>query len=96
MQASLFWYNSDAHLSFGIIKHYKSCKPCADEELSYSEIQERLHVPEEDVTRLTHSLSCAKYKILNKFPASKSVSKTDVFSMNKKFTDRMRRIRVSW
>ena len=68
----------------------------ADEELSFSEIQERLHVPEEDVTRLTHSLSCAKYKILNKSPASKTVSKTDVFSMNKKFTDRMRRIRVSW
>lgn len=66
----------------------------ADEELSFSEIQERLHVPEEDVTRLTHSLSCAKYKILNKSPASKTVSKTDVFSMNKKFTDRMRRIRV--
>lgn len=53
-----------------------------------------MHVPEEDVTRLTHSLSCAKYKILNKSPASKTVSKTDVFSMNKKFTDRMRRIRV--
>ncbi len=66
-----------------------------DEELSYSEIQERLRVPEEDVTRLTHSLSCAKYKILNKSPASKTVSKTDNFSMNKKFTDRMRRIRVS-
>ncbi len=65
-----------------------------DEELSYSEIQERLRVPEEDVTRLTHSLSCAKYKILNKSPASKTVSKTDNFSMNKKFTDRMRRIRV--
>lgn len=66
-----------------------------DEELSFAEIQERMHVPEEDVTRLTHSLSCAKYKILNKSPASKTVSKTDVFSMNKKFTDRMRRIRVS-
>ena len=65
-----------------------------DEELSYNEIKERLHVPEEDVTRLTHSLSCAKYKILNKSPASKTVSKTDTFSMNKKFTDRMRRIRV--
>ncbi|DBA74791.1 TPA: Cullin-1 [Trebouxia sp. C0005] len=65
-----------------------------DDELSYSDIQERLRVPEEDVTRLTHSLSCAKYKILNKSPASKTVSKTDNFSMNKKFTDRMRRIRV--
>ena len=68
---------------------------CADEELTLGEIQERMHVPEEDVIRLAHSLSCAKYKILNKSPASKTVSKTDIFSMNKKFTDRMRRIRVS-
>lgn len=60
-----------------------------------TEIQERLNVPEEDVMRLTHSLSCAKYKILNKSPASRTVAKTDVFSMNKKFTDKMRRIRVS-
>lgn len=44
--------------------------------------------------RLTHSLSCAKYKILNKSPPGRTVSKTDVFSMNKKFTDKMRRIRV--
>ena len=48
------------------------------------------------MTRLTHSLSCAKYKILNKSPVSKTVSKTDTFSMNKKFTDRMRRIRVCY
>lgn len=81
------------HRPFGARLLLISCW-LVDDELSYSEIQERLHVPEEDVTRLTHSLSCAKYKILNKSPASKTVSKTDTFSMNKKFTDRMRRIRV--
>lgn len=67
----------------------------AVEELSLTDIQERMNAPEEDIMRLAHSLSCAKYKILNKSPASRTVTKTDVFSMNTKFTDKMRRIRVS-
>lgn len=92
-QGQLLHFGLHSLMSFlGSISH--AMTDGADEELSFSEIQERLHVPEEDVTRLTHSLSCAKYKILNKSPASKTVGKTDVFSMNKKFTDRMRRIRV--
>ncbi len=35
-------------------------------ELSFHEIRERLNLPEEDVFRLLHSLSCSKYKILAK------------------------------
>lgn len=66
----------------------------ADDELSFTDIQERLKLPEEDIMRIAHSLSCAKYKILNKSPASRIVTKTDVFSVNHKFTDKMRRIRV--
>jgi hypothetical protein len=64
------------------------------DELSYQEVQERLNLPEEDVSRLLHSLSCAKYKILSKEPATKTISKTDKFSFNNKFTDRMKRIKV--
>lgn len=44
--------------------------------------------------RLPQSLSCAKYKILTKVPSSRTVSETDVFQFNSKFTDRMRRIRI--
>lgn len=48
-------------------------------ELSFSEVQERLNLQEEDVVRLLHSLSCAKYQILLKEPAGRSISKTDKF-----------------
>ncbi|GJZ80517.1 cullin-1-like protein [Tanacetum coccineum] len=66
----------------------------ASKQLSYSEIKTQLNLADEDVVRLLASLSCAKYKILNKVPSSRTVSQTDVFEFNSKFTDRMRRIRV--
>ncbi|KAH7292948.1 hypothetical protein KP509_28G004800 [Ceratopteris richardii] len=62
--------------------------------LSYSEIKSELNLTDEDIARLLHSLSCAKYKILNKDPNTKTVSPTDVFEFNAKFTDKMRRIKV--
>lgn len=54
----------------------------------------QLNLSDDDVTRLLHSLSCAKYKILNKEPNTKSISSTDYFEFNSKFTDKMRRIKV--
>jgi cullin 1 len=62
--------------------------------LSYSEIVTQLNLSDDDVVRLLHSLSCAKYKILSKEPAGRSISPNDVFEFNSKFTDRMRRIKV--
>ncbi|EXB40823.1 hypothetical protein L484_009068 [Morus notabilis] len=62
--------------------------------LSYSEIMTQLNVTHDDLVRLLHSLSCAKYKILNKEPNTKSISQNDVFEFNSKFTDRMRRIKI--
>jgi cullin 1 len=38
-----------------------------------------LNLQEEDVTRLLHSLSCAKYQILAKEPAGRTISKNDKF-----------------
>jgi cullin 1 len=49
---------------------------------------------DDDVIRLLHSLSCAKYKILNKEPSTKTISPTDYFEFNSKFTDKMRRIKI--
>jgi len=66
----------------------------ADPELKYAELAERLNLADEDLMRTLHSLSCAKYKILNKAPEGRSIGKEDVFSVNRKFTDRMRRIKV--
>ncbi|XP_015891950.2 cullin-1 [Ziziphus jujuba] len=62
--------------------------------LSYSELMTQLNVTHDDLVRLLHSLSCAKYKILNKEPNTKTISPTDTFEFNSKFTDRMRRIKI--
>lgn len=66
----------------------------ASEILSYSEIATQLNLSDDDVIRLLHSLSCAKYKILTKVPSNKTISPTDYFEFNRKFTDKMRRIKV--
>ncbi|KAL0414709.1 UNVERIFIED_CONTAM: Cullin-1 [Sesamum radiatum] len=65
----------------------------ASDRLSYQEIMAQLNLSDDDVVRLLHSLSCAKYKILNKEPSTKTISSTDVFEFNSKFTDKMRRIK---
>ncbi|KDP42559.1 hypothetical protein JCGZ_24333 [Jatropha curcas] len=62
--------------------------------LSYSEIMTQLNLTHDDLVRLLHSLSCAKYKILLKEPNTKTISQTDYFEVNHKFTDRMRRIKI--
>ncbi|KAG6474185.1 hypothetical protein ZIOFF_068109 [Zingiber officinale] len=66
----------------------------ASDRLSYSEIMTQLNLTDDDVIRLLHSLSCAKYKILNKEPNTKTISSTDVFEFNNKFNDKMRRIKI--
>lgn len=64
------------------------------DKLSYSEIMTQLNLTHEDLVRLLHSLSCAKYKILIKEPNTKTISQNDSFEFNSKFTDKMRRIKV--
>ncbi|TYI95853.1 hypothetical protein E1A91_D01G028200v1 [Gossypium mustelinum] len=66
----------------------------SSDRLSYSEIMIQLNLTDDDVVRLLHSLSCAKYKILNKEPNTKTISSTDQFEFNSKFTDKMRRIKI--
>ncbi|PNX80283.1 cullin-1-like protein, partial [Trifolium pratense] len=66
----------------------------SSDRLSYSEIMTQLNLLDEDVIRLLHSLSCAKYKILNKEPNTKTIAPTDYFEFNSKFTDKMRRIKI--
>ncbi|KAL3351522.1 hypothetical protein AABB24_019887, partial [Solanum stoloniferum] len=66
----------------------------ASDRLSYSDIKSQLNLADDDLIRLLQSLSCAKYKILTKEPSNRTVSSTDHFEFNSKFTDRMRRIRI--
>ncbi|KAL6517150.1 Cullin-1 [Orobanche minor] len=62
--------------------------------LSYQDIMSQLNLPDDDVVRTLHSLSCARYKILNKEPNTKTISQSDIFEFNSKFTDKMRRIKI--
>lgn len=55
------------HFALMNCKPGSSAKPgChnAEEELSFKELQEQLRMPKEDLTRVLHSLSCAKYKVI--------------------------------
>lgn len=62
--------------------------------LSYSEIRTQLKLTDDDIVGLLYSLSCAKYKILNKEPNTKTISPTDYFEFNSKFIDKRMRIKV--
>jgi len=64
------------------------------EKLSYSEIKSQLNLPDEDVVKLLHSLSCLKHKVLNKEPNTKTVTQSDYFKFNAEFTDKSRKIKV--
>ncbi|KAH0913681.1 hypothetical protein HID58_037002 [Brassica napus] len=80
-----------------IVSTYQAAVLCAfnhTERLTYQELIDQLNLSHEDLVRVLHSLSCAKYKFLKKEPASKTISKTDSFEFNSKFTDKMRRIKV--
>ncbi|KAL3749382.1 hypothetical protein ACJRO7_010486 [Eucalyptus globulus] len=66
----------------------------SSDRLTYSEIMTQLNLTDDDVVRILRSLSCAKYKILNKEPNTKSIAPTDHFEFNSKFTAKMRRIRI--
>ncbi|MBA0826054.1 hypothetical protein Goarm_010947, partial [Gossypium armourianum] len=66
----------------------------ASDRLSYSEIMAHLNLTHDDLLRLLHSLSCAKYRILSKEPNTKTISHGDYFEFNSKFTDKLRRIKV--
>jgi cullin 1 len=60
----------------------------------FDAIRERLNLPEEALKRVLHSLSCGKYKVINKEPASSSVKTTDTFSPAPKFACKMLKVRI--
>ncbi|KAM0042793.1 putative cullin protein, neddylation [Helianthus debilis subsp. tardiflorus] len=66
----------------------------SSDRLSYQEIMSQLNLSDDDVIRVLHSLSCAKYQILIKEPTTKTICPTDIFEFNSKFTDKMRKIKV--
>jgi len=79
-----------APIHVSVLQQFNDCT-----QLSYADIRDKTKLAEEDLDRALASLTLLKYKILNKSPAGRSIGKQDVFSINIKFTDRARRVRIS-
>ncbi|KAJ6703705.1 CULLIN [Salix viminalis] len=80
-----------------VVTTYQACLLMlfnTSDKLSYSEIMTQSNLSDDDLPRLLHSLSCGKYRILNKEPNTKTVNQSDYFEFNHKFNDRMRRIKI--
>jgi cullin 1 len=59
-----------------------------------AELAARAKVPEDELARVLTSFALGKAKLLLKEPAGRAIAPTDVFTVNAKFADRMRRVRV--
>jgi len=64
------------------------------ERMSFEAIKERLNIPDEHLKRVLHSLSCGKYKVIEKNPKSNTIKSTDSFAAAKKFASKMNKIRI--
>lgn len=66
----------------------------ADERVTFEQLKERLNLAEESLKRVMHSLSCGKFRILEKDPKSNTIKNTDTFATAKKFSSKMNKIRI--
>jgi cullin 1 len=62
--------------------------------LSFPDVVAGLGCEEDVVKRVLHSLSCGKYKLLNKSPTGRTIGSTDTFEANPAFSAGLRKIRV--
>ena len=62
--------------------------------LGFTELAEILNLDETILKPLMHSLSCGKYKVINKIPASNKINTTDKFVANNKFSSNLRKLRI--
>jgi len=62
--------------------------------MTFTELSTKLNVEETILKPLMHSLSCGKYKVIRKTPASNKINATDSFTANEKFASNMRKIRI--
>jgi len=62
--------------------------------MTFTELATKLNVEENILKPLMHSLSCGKYKVIKKTPASNKINTTDSFTANEKFSSNMRKIRI--
>jgi len=64
------------------------------ETISFVELAKKLNLEESIMKPLMHSLSCGKFKVVTKSPASNKINKTDTFVANSRFSSNMRKIRI--
>lgn len=62
--------------------------------MTFEELQRKLNVDEAILKPMLHSLSCGKFKVINKTPAGTKINNDDSFTANAKFTCNMRKIRI--
>ncbi|KAK9882645.1 hypothetical protein WA026_022514 [Henosepilachna vigintioctopunctata] len=67
----------------------------ASAELCYTEIKELTNLDEVELNRTLISLTCGKSRVLLKKPKGLEINGTDVFTLNKQFSDRLYRIRIN-
>lgn len=67
---------------------------CGGEILSFDDLGQRLNLEESILKPLMHSLSCSKFKVIQKLPPGAKINNTDKFTANAKFTSNMRKIRI--
>ena len=65
-----------------------------NEILTFDELAVLLQLDETMLKPLMHSLSCGKYRVIKKSPASNKINKTDKFCVNARFSSNMRKIRI--
>eukprot|EP00555_Chaetoceros_dichaeta_P008358 CAMPEP_0198255728 /NCGR_PEP_ID=MMETSP1447-20131203/5791_1 /TAXON_ID=420782 /ORGANISM="Chaetoceros dichaeta, Strain CCMP1751" /LENGTH=743 /DNA_ID=CAMNT_0043942169 /DNA_START=56 /DNA_END=2287 /DNA_ORIENTATION=- len=62
--------------------------------ITFVELAKKLNLEEAIMKPLMHSLSCGKFKVVTKSPASNKINKTDTFMANSRFSSNMRKIRI--
>eukprot|EP00752_Nemacystus_decipiens_P005718 g5175.t1 len=62
--------------------------------LVLGEVSQRLHLPDDTVKRILHSLSCGKYKVLKREGEGGSIKATDKFAFNSSFSCPLRKLRI--
>ena len=78
------------------IHHWQWCHQpmTGGDSLTFNELAEHLNLEEAILKPLMHSLSCGKYKVIVKTPASNKINMTDSFKANTKFSCNMWKIHI--
>jgi len=62
--------------------------------IPFVELAKKLNLEEAIMKPLMHSLSCGKFKVVTKSPASNKINITDTFVANSRFSSKMRKVRL--